>query len=72
LGCGGLKPAGDPSVAARPAAHNRIGGGMRMVVAMKAAAQLQTDLQPLDDAMAALDLERALAQCQALTEDVER
>ena len=45
---------------------------MRMVVAMKAAAQLQTDLQPLDDAMAALDLERALAQCQALTEDVER
>jgi len=45
---------------------------MRMVVAMKAAAQLQTDLQPLDDAMAALDFERALAQCQALTEDVER
>jgi len=32
------------------------------------AAQLQTALQPLDDAMAALDFERALAQCQALTE----
>jgi len=36
------------------------------------AAQLQTALQPLDDAMAALDFERALAQCQALTEEIER
>ncbi len=36
------------------------------------AAQLQTALQPLDDAMAALDFERALAQCQALTEELER
>ena len=35
------------------------------------AATLQTALQPLDDAMAALDFERALAQCQALTEEVE-
>ncbi len=33
---------------------------------------LQTALQPLDDAMAALDFERALAQCQALTEELER
>jgi len=32
----------------------------------------QTTLQPLDDAIAALDFERALAQCQALTEEIER
>ena len=33
---------------------------------------LQTALQALDDAMAALDFERALALCQALTEEVEQ
>jgi len=33
---------------------------------------LQTALQPLDDAMAALDFEGALAHCQVLTEELER
>ncbi|MCY7307753.1 MAG: hypothetical protein LH632_16760 [Rhodoferax sp.] len=61
-----------PAQAARPDAHNSTGGGVRMAVAMTAAAQLQTALPPLDDALAALDFERALAQRQALTEEVER